>query len=56
MPLSFCGQPHGIGFSREITCELGALISLTGALCIIDLGSGSFVVTLERLIGLELCL
>ena len=35
MSLSLFGQPHGIGFSREITCRLGVLISLTGALCVI---------------------
>ena len=33
--LSFFGQPCGIGFSWEITCGLGALISLTRALWVI---------------------
>ena len=33
--LSFFGQPRGIGFSWEITCGLGALISLTRALWVI---------------------
>ena len=33
--LSLFGQPHGIKFSREITCRLGALISLTSALGVI---------------------
>ena len=32
------GQPHGIRFSREITCGLGALILLTGVLCVIVVG------------------
>ena len=36
--LSLFGQPHGIGFSREITCGLGALILLTGVLCVIVVG------------------
>ena len=33
--LSLFGQPHGIGFSWEITCVLGALILLTSALCVV---------------------
>ena len=35
MSLSLFGQPHEIGSSREITCGLGALTSLTGALCVV---------------------
>ena len=56
--LSLFGQSHGIGFSREITCGLGALISLTGASCVVVMGdSGSFVVTLWKdLLVVELCL
>ena len=33
--LSLFGQLHGIRSSREITCGLGALTSLTGALCVV---------------------
>ena len=36
--LSLFGQPHGIGFSREITFGLGALTSLTGILCVVVVG------------------
>jgi len=38
MSLSLFGHSHGTGFSQEITCGLGALISLTGALCIVFVG------------------
>ena len=34
MSLSLFGQLHEIGSSREITCDLGALTSLTSALCV----------------------
>ena len=46
------GQLHGIGFSRMITYRLGALISLTGALCVV-VGRQWIVCcyTVERLIG-----
>ena len=33
--VSLFGQPHGIGSSRAITCNLEALILLTGALCVV---------------------
>ena len=33
--LSLCGQQHGIGSSREITCGSGVLTLLTGALCVV---------------------
>ena len=36
--LSLFGQWHGIGFSREITCSLGALTSLIGVLCVVVVG------------------
>ena len=36
--LSLFGQLRRIGFSREITCWLGALILLTGALCGVVVG------------------
>ena len=51
--LSLFGQPHGIKFSREITCGLGALISLTGALCVVAVGRQWIICcfTMERLIG-----
>ena len=56
--LSLFGQPHGIGFSWEITCGLGALILLTGALCVVVMGdSESFAVTLWKgLSVVKLCL
>ena len=36
--LSLFGQLHRIGFSRAITCRIGALISLTGASCVVLVG------------------
>ena len=53
MSLSLFGQPHGIRFSREITCGLGALISLTSALYVIVVGRPwiIFCYTVEMLIG-----
>ena len=38
MSLSLFGQSHAIGFSREVTCRLGALTSLTGVLCVVVVG------------------
>ena len=38
MSLSLFGQPHRIGFSWEITCGLGDLTSLIGALCVVVVG------------------
>ena len=35
MSLSLYGQSHGIEFSRVITCGVGALILLIGALCVV---------------------
>ena len=51
--LSLFGQPHGIGFSREITFGLGALTSLTGILCVVVVGRQWIICcyVVERLIG-----
>ena len=51
--LSLFGQSHGIKCSREITCRLGALISLTSALCVIVVERQWIICyyTIERLIG-----
>ena len=39
MSISLFEQPHGIGFSRAITCGLRVLILLTSALCVVVVGS-----------------
>ena len=39
MSISLFEQPHGIGFSRAITCGLRFLILLTSALCVVVVGS-----------------
>ena len=50
--LSLFGQLHGIGSSREITCGLGALTSLTDALCIVVMVRQWIICyIMERLIG-----
>ena len=51
--LSLFGQPHGIGFSRVITCGLEALILLTGALCVVAVVRQWIICCyiVERLIG-----
>ena len=36
--LSLFGQLHGIRFSWEITCSLGALTLLTSVLCVVVVG------------------
>ena len=53
MSLSLFGQPHGIGFSQEITFGLGALTSLTGILCVVVVGRQWIIYcyVVERLIG-----
>ena len=53
MSLSLFGQPHGIGFSQAITCGLGVLVSLTGALCVVVVGRQWIICCyiVERLIG-----
>ena len=47
------GQPHGIGFSREITCGLRALTLFTGVLCVVVVGRQWIICCyiVERLIG-----
>ena len=51
--LSLFGQSHGIGFLQAITCGLGALISLTSALCVIVVMRQWIICyyTIERLIS-----
>ena len=51
--LSLFGQPHGIGFSRVITCGLEALILLTGALYVVAVVRQWIICCyiMERLIG-----
>ena len=50
---SLFGQPHGIGFSRVITCGLEALILLTGALYVVAVVRQWIICCyiVERLIG-----
>ena len=47
------GCPASIGFSREITCGLGALTSLTSVLCVVVVGRQWNICCyiVERLIG-----
>ena len=49
----FGQQPHGIRFSREITCGLGALTLFTGVLCVIVVGRQWIICCyiVKRLIG-----
>ena len=51
--LSLFGQPHGIGFSQEVTCGLGALTSLSGVLCVVVVRRQWIICCyiVERLIG-----
>ena len=53
MSLSLFGQPHGIGFSQEVTCGLGALTSLSGVLCVVVVRRQWIICCyiVERLIG-----
>ena len=53
MSLSLFGQPHGIGSSRVITCDLEVLILLTGALCVVAVVRQWIICCyiVERLIG-----